>query len=63
MSSEKYPVGTKIKMPAMDDPDFFFEGEVVDNVKMPGDICIKYSHLDFIFSYDEAFLDEKAIKL
>lgn len=58
MSSEKYPVGQKliINSPAGN----AVVGTVVENCKMPGDICIKWEGLEDIYSYDEEFLDENA---
>lgn len=48
--SERYPVGTKILCDAI-------EGEVIENFKLPGDICVRWvSGLEA--SYDESWMDE-----
>lgn len=57
MSSEKYPVGQILVWPGES------EGVVVENFKMPGDICVKWNVLTFATSYDEDFLDEHCQKV
>lgn len=49
----KYEVGTKLICNEV-------KGEVVENVKLPGDICVKWETMDSIASYDEEWLDENA---
>lgn len=58
MSSEKYPVGQRL---CCDDEDaqFTFRGAVVENRKLPGDICVLWDDGTFS-SYDEKWLDEHA---
>lgn len=51
MSTEKYPVGMKIR--CNDIP-----GTIVENVKMPGDICVEWEGNSGVFSYDEEWLDK-----
>jgi hypothetical protein len=53
MSSEKYPVGTRVTCCDID-------GYVVTNVKLPGDICIEWE-TGMFSSYDEEWLDENVI--
>jgi hypothetical protein len=57
VSSEKYPVGQKLIWPGES------EGVVVENFKMPGDICVKWDVMDEACSYDEWFLDEHVKKI
>jgi len=59
VSTEKYPVGTKVSSPDG------FDGVVIPNRKMPGDICIEWTSFPsdvegkpFVISYDEEFCDE-----
>ena len=47
----KYPVGTKLEADGV-------KGVVVENTKLPGDICVVWEHLPQVISYDEEFLDE-----
>jgi hypothetical protein len=47
----KYPVGTKLEADGV-------KGVVVENTKLPGDICVVWEHLPQVISYDEDFLDE-----
>lgn len=58
MSSDKYPVGMTI---LVDDHscEYTFRGTVVENCKLPGDICVKWEDGKLI-SYDENWLDENA---
>ncbi len=55
MSSEKFPVGSRVFWPAATE-----EGVVTKNVKMPGDICIQWDCGTFS-SYDEDFLVENKV--
>lgn len=57
MSSEKYPVGAKLEWPGES------KGVVVENFKMPGDICVKWDVMDEPCSYDEWFLDKHVFTL
>ena len=34
------------------------KGVVVENVKLPGDICVKWETMDEIVSYDEDWLND-----
>ncbi len=55
---EKYPVGTKLEWLASDGT---FYGIVVGNVKLPGDVCVRWGLHENdgpIISYDEDFLDK-----
>jgi hypothetical protein len=52
MKNETFPVGARVLWPDQS------EGVVVDNFKMPGDICIKWDVVDEPCSYDESFLLE-----
>lgn len=57
MSSEKYPVGQRWLWPGES------EGVVVENFKLPGDICVKWNVMDEPCSYDEWFLDHHTCKI
>ena len=48
--SGKYPAGTLVEWKSD-------KGIVIENCKMPGDICIRWYN-GLIISYDECFLDE-----
>lgn len=48
----KYQPGTRVRNP------HGVEGTVVQNVKMPGDICVKWDFHEGIYSYDEDVMDE-----
>lgn len=52
MSSARYPVGTRLYH-----VNTGIRGEVTENRKMPGDICVQWDNGQFI-SYDEEFLDD-----
>lgn len=54
MEQSKYSVGTKIIFMEEDSP---IHGKVVENFKLPGDICIEWE-TGLITSYDEEWLDE-----
>ncbi len=47
----KYTVGTILDADGV-------RGKVVENTKLPGDICVLWEHMTEIVSYDEEFLDE-----
>lgn len=47
----KYTVGTILDADGV-------RGKVVENTKLPGDICVLWEHMTEIVSYDESFLDE-----
>jgi len=47
----KYTVGTKLDCDGV-------QGIVVENTKLPGDICVLWEHMTQIVSYDQEFLDE-----
>ena len=47
----KYPVGTQLDCDGV-------KGVVVENTKLPGDICVMWEHMTQVVSYDEEFLDE-----
>jgi len=49
----KYSVGTKLECEEV-------AGVVVENTKLPGDICVKWESMDFVVSYDEEWLDENS---
>lgn len=51
--SEKYKVGTLLECEGL-------RGRVVENTKLPNDICVIWEHMTEIVSYDEKFLDEFA---
>ena len=55
----KYKVGTKV---VFSDPQNgeSFEGKVIDNYKIPGDICVKWE-TGFNSSYDEKWLDKNTM--
>ena len=47
----KYAVGTKLDCDGV-------TGVIVENTKLPGDICVLWEHMTQVVSYDEEFLDE-----
>lgn len=47
----KYKVGTTLECDGV-------KGVVVENTKLPGDICVLWEHMTQVVSYDEEFLDE-----
>ncbi len=47
----KYSVGTILDCEGI-------RGVVVENTKLPGDICVLWEHMPDVVSYDEDFLDE-----
>lgn len=53
--SSKYLVGKKVVCPGQD------EGVIIENFKLPGDICIKWNSMEWPVSYDEDFLDEHCV--
>ena len=58
MSSEKYPVGKKVIVNEI-------TGTIVENVKLPDDICVTWEGNSGVYSYDEEWLDkniETAVK-
>ena len=58
--SEKYSPGTVIEFPAQRlEHGEKWHYKIIENCKMPGDICIESDGR--IFSYDEDFLDKNAI--
>ncbi len=56
MSSVKYPVGTRLRW----NQNLSLKGKVVENFKLPGDICVAWSNGQ-ASSYDEDFLDEHCL--
>lgn len=59
MSEPKYKTGTLIEFPmqTMDIGDVLYY-RIIDNCKLPRDICIKVNGI--VYSYDEDFLNENA---
>lgn len=54
----KYPAGTELIFRDIHHtPPEEIRGVVVENVKLPGDICVKWESGE-IYSYDEQWLDE-----
>ena len=47
----KYEVGTKLDCDGV-------KGVIVENTKLPGDICVLWEHMTQVVSYDAEFLDE-----
>lgn len=47
----EYRVGIKLECNGV-------TGVVVENTKLPGDICVKWETMDFVVSYDKEWLDE-----
>ena len=66
MKNDKYPEGTKLIWRS-DTMLLSYEGQslcglVVENRKLPGDICVQWDTGQFS-SYDEEYLDENTIKI
>lgn len=53
MMSVIYNIGTKLMCNEVN-------GTVVENVKLPGDICVLWEGYDAVISYDTDWLDENA---
>lgn len=51
--SDKYPIGTKLLCDVI-------EGEVIENFKLPGDICVRWD-TGIEASYDEMWMDRYTI--
>lgn len=60
MSSEKYPVGQRVCCPDHE-AQYTFSGTVVENRKLPGDICVQWDE-GFFSSYNEQWLNEHTFK-
>lgn len=55
IAPETYPAGTRLLCNGI-------RGTVIENVKLPGDICVKWDHApDAVVSYDADWLDSYAI--
>jgi len=62
VSNESYPVDQVVKY--VDASGEIFIGSVVPNIKLPGDICIRWNHdCELVASYDQDWLDKNAEKV